>query len=410
MRKRRVVVTGLGVVSANGIGIKDFWEEIKAGKSAISQISSFAVSDYPIKIAGEVKNFTPEKFLDEKIIRQTTRFAQFALVAAKEAMKHSKLIPKDYDPEKTGILIGTSMGGLDFAFKEHEAFLKKGFFAMDSFVMSITNPSSASRIISMEFQTKGSAQTFCSTCVASADAIGYGVNLIKRGELDIVIAGGAESPICPPIISGFYLGRILTGEPNTPRPFDLSRNGTVLSEGAAILILEELDHALERGADIYAEIAGYASTNDAYHVVSPDPEGRQGVRAVALALKNARTKREKVDYINTHGTATIKNDQVETLIIKKVFGKRAYKIPISSTKSMTGHLLGASGAIEALICVLAIKNSFIPPTTNYKNFDLQCDLDCVPNEGRKANLKVVISNSFGFGGLNSVLVFKKIKM
>ena len=413
MKKRRVVITGLGVVAANGIGVGRFWDAIESGKSGVDKITSFDTSEYPMKIAAEVKNFNPQDYLDEKTIKQTSRFAQFALVAAKEAMGKAQLNPGDYDPERIGVAIGTSIGGLDFAFDQHSVFLKEGFLSMNTFITSIINPSAAARVIALTFGAKGACPTFCSTCVASADTIGYGFNLIRNGDVDVMISGGSDAPISPPIFAGFYLGRILSlyNEDllRAPRPFDSKRNGTVLAEGSAILILEELDHALERNANIYAEIVGYGSTCDAYHVVIPDPEGTQGKRAIELALNDAGVDRNEIDYINAHGTATIKNDQIETLIIKKVFGKKAYKIPVSATKSITGHLLGASGAIEALICILSIQNSVIPPTINYKDSDPECDLDYVPLKARKKDLNIAISNSFGFGGLNAVLAFRKYK-
>ena len=410
-KRRRAVITGLGVIAANGFGIREFWRNISQGKSGISKISSFDTSKLPVKIAGEVKKFNPLRYLDEKTVSRTARFAQFALIAAKEAMEDAGLCIGKYKPEKAGVIIGSSMGGFEFALDQHSLFLKKGYLSMDTFVTSIITHGAATRAISLMFQTKGPCATFSSTCVASTNAVGYAFNLIRNGKIDIAICGGAETPIHPSILSGFYLGRILSsysrGSIKVPRPFDLKRNGTVLGEGTAILILEELNHALERKADIYAEIIGYGSTCDAYHIVIPDPEGTQAIRAIKLALKDANISPQDVDYINAHGTGTIRNDQVETLIIKKVFGKRAYKIPISATKAMTGHLLGGCGALEILICALAIKNGLIPPTINYEYPDPQCDLDYVPQKARKKRINVVLSNSFGFGGFNSVVVLRK---
>lgn len=411
MKKRRVVVTGLGVVSANGIGINDFWSAIKNGKSGVSEISSFDVSKFPVKNAAGVKNFNPLDHLTEKIVKQTARFGQFALVSAKEAIVNAGLESGSYDSDRTGVIIGTAVTGLDFAFEQQNIFLQKGPLYIDTFMTSIMAPNAATRAISLEFKAKGPCYTLSSSCVASANAIGWGTELIKNGKADIMIVGGAESLIHPTILMAFYLGRIITTADNinikVPRPFDLKRSGTVLGEGSAILILEEFNHALARGVKIYAEIAGYSVTSDSYHIVIPDPEGTQGIRMMKLALKDSGVGLDEVNYINAHGTATIKNDIVETKIIKEVFGKRAYNIPISATKSMTGHHLGGSGAIEALISVLAIENSFIPPTINYEYPDPKCDLDYVPLKGRQKDIKVVISNSFGFGGFNSSLIFRK---
>lgn len=410
--KRRVVITGLGVIAANGIGVHKFFEAIKAGKSGVNKITSFDTAQYPVKIAAEVKNFNPQDYLDEKALRVSAKFTQFALVAAKEAMRDAGLNPKNYSSDKIGVAIGTSTGGLDFNLAQHAVFLKEGPLFMDTFVTSIASPSAATRAISLEYQAKGVCATLTSSCVAASDAIGYGFDKIREGETEIMITGGTEAPIAPAICMGFYLGRVLSSYNNevpinVPRPFDLKRTGTVIGEGAAILILEELKHALKRGAHIYAEIAGYGATCDSYHVVIPDPEGREGIRAIELALEDAKIKPQGIDYINAHGTATLKNDEVETLIIKKVFKKAAYKIPVSATKPLTGHLLGATGAIEALICILSIKNNLIPPTINYEFPDPNCDLDYVPLKARKQEIHTALSNSFGFGGFNVALVFKK---
>lgn len=409
MRKKRVVVTGLGVISANGIGIKSFWDFIKNGKSGIGKITLFDAKDYPVKVAAEVKSFEAKNYIDEKTIAQTAKFAQFALVAAREALEDAKL--SNYNPERTGVAIGTSMGGLDYILGQHNIFLKDGPLSIDTFSTSKFAPSAAARVIALKFRAQGSYTTSASACVASSAAIGYALDAIRENKADIMIAGGTETPISPEIISGFYVGRVLTTqneEPiKVPRPFDLKRAGTVLGEGAAILILEELDFALKRGAYIYAEIAGYGESNDGYHVVIPEPEGTQAIRAIQIALKDAQLQPNQINYINAHGTASVRNDQVETLIIKKVFGKDAYKIPVSATKAMTGHLLGSAGAIEALICVLAIKHNLIPPTINYENPDPECDLDYVPSVSREQEIKAALSNSFGFGGFNAALILKK---
>jgi 3-oxoacyl-[acyl-carrier-protein] synthase II len=406
--KRRVVVTGIGVVAPNGIGKEKFWEAIKNGQSGISKISSFDISNYPVKIAGEVKNFNPKDYLDEKTISRTAKFGQFALAATKEAAFDAQLKMGSYNPERMGVALGTAMGGLDFALDQHITFMKNGPLSIDSFTTSIVVPSAATRAISLALQAKGPCMTFCSSCAAAADAIGFGLNSIRNNETDIMIVGGAESPLNPAIFGGFCLARVLSIQSEqTPRPFDLNRDGTVIGEGSGILIIEELEHAKKRNAQIHAEIIGYGSTCDSYHIVNPDPEGTQGIRAIELALRDGNIRPEEVSYINAHGTATIKNDQIEVLILKNIFGENLRKIPVSSTKSMTGHLLGASGAIEAIICILAIKDDVIPPTINYKNPDPQCDLDFVPNNSRKKQTNIALSNSFGFGGFNAVLILKK---
>jgi len=411
MKKRRVVITGLGVVAPNGIGKDKFWEAIKEGKSGIDKITSFDTRRYPVKVAGEVKDFHPEKIMDPKTLSRTTRFARFAFYAAKEAIEDAGFNKANYNSERVGVAIGTNLGGLDYAFDQHKILLKKGIANIDSFVTALVVPYAASRVISESFKAQGPCKTFCSSCPASTDAIGYSLDCIRKGETDVMITGGAEAPIHPSLFAGFCLSRILSLRNDLPisipSPFDARRDGTVLSEGSAILILEDLGHALERKAKIYAEIAGYASTCDAYHIVNPDPAGTQGIRAISLALEDAGIKPNEVDYINAHGTSTPKNDKVETDIIKKVFGDYAYKIPVSSTKSMTGHLLGAGGALEALISVLAIRDDIVPPTINYQIPDPECDLDYVPNKAKKQEIKVAVSNSFGLGGTNSVLVFRK---
>lgn len=410
--KRRVAITGIGVVAPNGIGKDNFWTAIKAGKTGISKISSFNTSKYPVDIAGEVKNFDPKSFLDEKTISRTAKFTQFALLSAKEALLDSRLLPGSYDSEKMGVAMGTAMGGLDFALDQHTVFMNSGPLAIDSFTTSIVVPSSATRAISLALGAKGRCMTFNSSCAASADAIGFCLNLIRNGELDIAIAGGVENPLHPAIFGGFCLARILTTNNgdniNVPKPFDLRRSGTVIGEGSAVLVLEELERAINRNAPIYAELTGYGSTCDSYHIVNPDPEGLQGARAVTIALSDANIRPQDISYINAHGTATVKNDLAEVQILKKAFGENIQKIPISSTKSITGHLLGASGAVEAVICVLAIKDNLIPPTINYCDPDPQCDLNLVINKFKSAELDNVLSNSFGFGGFNASLIFKKI--
>ena len=407
----RVVITGMGIVSPLGNNINTFWKNLVKGQSGVAEISQFDPENSPCKLAAEVKNFHAEKLFDEDVIRLNPRYSLFGLLAAEEAVKHSKLPLKKNDNQRIGVVTGTSAAGLTYSLDQHYSFLKNGASGMDSFVTSIMNNGVATRAISMKYKLNGVSNTFTSTCVASTDAIGYSYNLIKEGRMDVMITGGAESCICLPTVTGFYLGRILSKKDNikepTPAPFDLNRDGTVIAEGAAILILENLDHALKRKASILAEIGGYGTTSDAYHVVKPEPSGKHGARAVKMALKDAGINASSVDYINAHGTATKRNDWAETKILKKVFSDEIYNIPISGTKSITGHALGAAGAFEAIISVLTIKNSIVPPTINYRTKDPKCDLDYVANTCRKKKVSVVLSNSFGFGGFNSVLIFKK---
>ena len=405
--KKRVVVTGIGVVSPIGIGVDIFWENLCKGISGVGKITQFDPKDSPCKFAAEVKNFDPKQYFNNETIRMNPRYAQFGLIASREAIKSSG-IGDHCNKEKVGIVLGTSAAGLTFSLEQYDAFIKHGYKGMDTFITSIMNNGVGTRAISLENNFKGVANTFTSTCVASTDAIGYAFNLIRDGKMDVMVTGGAESCICPSTVAGFYLGRILSKKENcTPCPFDLNRDGTVLAEGAAILILEEYQHAKKRKANILGEILGHGTSTDAHHFVQPDPTGTQGSRAIELALIDAGIDKKKVDYINAHGTGTKKNDWAETAVIKRVFGKDAYKIPVSATKSITGHLLGAAGALESIICLLALRTGVIPPTMNYKTKDAQCDLDYVPNQALRKNIKVAISNSFGFGGYNSVLVMKK---
>jgi 3-oxoacyl-[acyl-carrier-protein] synthase II len=409
-RQKRVVVTGIGVISPIGVGVDAFWDNLIQAKSGVDKISQFDSTEMPIKLAAEVKGYDPNRFFDKETIRMNPRYAQFALVASREAIKSSG-ISGQCDPEQIGIVLGTSAAGLTYSLEQYDAWLKHGASGMDTFLTSIMNNGVAVRAVSLENKFKGLANTFTSTCVASTDAIGYAFEQVRSGKMRAMIAGGAESCICPSTVAGFYLGRILSKRDGvndkTPCPFDLNRDGTVLGEGSAILVLEEYAHARRRKAKILGEIIGHGSTTDAYHVVQPDPDGYQGARAVNIALKGAGVKKNRVDYINAHGTGTKKNDWAETAIIKRAFGKQAYKIPVSATKSITGHLLGSAGALESVICLLALKYNIIPPTINYKTPDSKCDLDFVPNEARKKKINIAVSNTFGFGGYNSILVFRK---
>ena len=409
--KKRVVVTGIGVVSPIGIGAEIFWKSLVSGVSGVDRLSQFDAKDSPCKLAAEIKNYDPGRYFTSETVRMNPRYAQFGLLASREAIKNSRINEDNCDKESIGIALGTSAAGLTFSLEQYGAFLKNGANGMDTFLTSIMNNGVGARAISLENKFKGMANTFTSTCVASTDAIGYSFNLIRDGKIKIMITGGAESCLCPATVSGFYLSRILSKKDGikekTPCPFDLNRDGTVLGEGAAILVLEEYQHAKKRKAFIWGEVIGFGTTSDAYHFVKPDPSGEQSARAVSQALYDAGIDKKNVGYINAHGTGTKQNDWAETTTIKNVFGKQAYKIPVSATKPSTGHFLGSAGALEIMICVLALKNGIIPPTINYRVKDPKCDLDYVPNEARRANIKIALSNTFGFGGFNSVLVMKK---
>lgn len=412
MTKRRVVITGIGVISPCGLNKDAFWNNIVQGRSGVSVVSGFDTSEFPVKVAAEIKDFKPELYIqDDKMLSRTTKFAQYGLAAAMEAIQDSALW--NYDNERVGVVLGTIIGGVGYALEQHYNFIKGGFQSLDTFSTAIGVANSCAVAISMMLQAKGPTITISNSCSTSADAIGQSMNMIRRGEIDCAISGGTEAPMYPPIFASICLARILSQkneEPiKIPCPFDIKRDGTVIGEGSVILVIEELNHALKRGANIYAEIMGYAATSDAYHIVNPAPDGTQGVRTLNSSLLDANICPEEVDYINAHGTGTVKNDKVETLIIKEVFKKHAYNLTVSSTKSMTGHMWGAAGAVEAAICAMSVKNNIVPPTINYENPDPECDLNYVPNKSIAKEVNVAVSNSFGLGGQNSVLVFRKYR-
>jgi len=409
--KRRVVITGIGIISPVGIGKEAFWQAISSGKSGVGRITSFDPSNLPVQIAAEVKDFDASQYMSFKEIKQTDRATQFALSSAKMAIEDANLDLEKEDKEKIGVIIGAGVGGLGFGEKEYAKFIKKGSSRISPFLAIATFGGGLTSMVSLGLNLKGPSITLSTGCTGGCDAIGQVFREIQSGKADIMVAGGAEASVRPFIMCSFYSMGVLSSRNDAPekasRPFDKMRDGFVMGEASGIIILEALDHALKRNAKIYAEVIGYAITNDAYHMSSPDPTGKEAVRCVELALKEANIKPEDIDYINAYGNSTILNDKTETMIIKKSFGDYAYKIPVSSTKSMLGHSIGATGAVEAIVCALAIENSFIPPTINYEYPDPNCDLDYVPNVGRKMNVDVAMSNTFGFGGKNSVIVFKK---
>jgi 3-oxoacyl-[acyl-carrier-protein] synthase II len=407
--KRRVVITGTGSVSSLGIGTDNLWKSIKAGKCGISNIERIDVSDLPAKVGAEIKDFDPSEFMDKKEVRRTDRFAQFALAAAQLAVEESKISFENVNKERVGVIIGTGVGGIETMLAQHQEFLEKGYRRVSPFVVPMMIPNMASGLIAIKYGAKGFNECTVTACASSTNAIGDSFKVIQRNDAEIMIAGGAEASITGLTLAGFCASKAMTtsDDPSTAcRPFDLERSGFILGEGAGVVILEELEHALNRGANIIAEIIGYGCTNDAFHVTSPAEGGEGAARCMKLAIEDAGIKTSDIGYINAHGTSTKANDKGETTAVKSVFGKHAYELSISSTKSMTGHLLGASGAIEAIITALALKEKFLPPTINYKTPDPECDLNYVPNEGKSADFNYALSNSFGFGGHNASLVLK----
>ena len=407
----RVVVTGVGAVTPLGTGVDVFWPRLVAGESGIDRISLIDPSDFTTQIAAEVKDFNPEDWMDRKDARRVDRFITFALGGAKMALDDSGL---DTEPwaEHIGVLIGSGIGGLTFLGEQFRRLMDGGPSKVSPFLVPYMIPDMASGLVSITHKLKGPNTCVVSACSTGADAIGVAYHTIKRGDAVAMVTGGCEAPICEIGLAGFCAARAMStsnGDPKkASRPFDAERDGFVMGEGSAVLILEDYDFAKSRGAKMYAEVLGYGMTGDAYHITSPDPDGSGATRGMQMALRNAGLKPEQIDYINAHGTSTPYNDKFETMAIKKAFGDYAYKVPVSSTKSMIGHTLGAAGAIESLICILAMRDGIIPPTINYENPDPDCDLDYVPNVARKAELNATLSNSFGFGGHNVSLVFGKV--
>lgn len=406
---RRVVITGIGSVSSLGMGCYNLWQSIKKGKSGISTIERIDVSDLPAKVGAEIKDFDPTAFIDKKEARRMDRFAQFALAAAQMAVENSELNLAKVDKERFGVIIGTGIGGIQTTLSQYDEFIQKGYRKVSPFLVPMMIPNIASGLVAIRYGIRGFNECSVTACASSTNSIGDAFKVIQRNAADIMIAGGAEAPITGLTLAGFCASKAMTinDDPNTAcRPFDLERNGFVLGEGSAVLVLEELEHALKRNANIIAEIVGYGCTNDAYHITAPSEKGEGAARCMKLAIEDAKISPCDIGYINAHGTSTKPNDKNETAAVKTVFNEHAYKLAISSTKSMTGHLLGASGAVEAIITALAIKEGFLPPTINYKTPDPECDLDYVPNEGRNKAFTYALTNSFGFGGHNATLVLK----
>lgn len=407
---RRVVITGTGIVSSLGMGTDFFWEAVKNGKSGISRVTRFDTERIPTKIAAEIKNFKPEEYLEKKEIKRLDRFSQYALIAAEMAIEKSKINLLTLSNYKTGVIVGSGFGGLSTTEKEYANILLKGKNKINPFSIPMTLVNMPAVNIAIKYKIRGFNECVVTACATSANAIGDAVRLIRHGYNDVMIAGGAEATITPSAFIGFCSMKAMSVNKNPDiacRPFDAERDGFVMGEGACILVLEELEHAIERGADIIAEIVGYACNNDAYDIVIPSPNGEGAAQCMKFAIDDAGIKNEDISYINAHGTSTKYNDICETDAIKTVFGEHTQKLAVSSTKSMTGHLIGAAGAVETMITAMSLKEGFIPPTINYNNPDPECDLDYVPNKGRRMEMEYALSNSFGFGGHNAVLVLKK---
>ena len=409
--KRRVVVTGLGLVTANGNDVPSTWAALKSGKSGAAGITKFDTENFPVKFACEVKDFNVEDFLDKKEARRMGAFSHFAIAASDEAVKDSGLKIDETNAEMVGTYISSGIGDFWAIEREHEKLLNSGPGRVSPFFIVSAIVNLASGNVSIRHGAKGPNSATATACSAGAHAIGDSFRLIERGDADAMICGGAESAITPMSVAGFASMRALSTRNDEPkrasRPFDAERDGFVIGEGAGILILEELEFAKARGAKIYAEIVGYGMSGDAFHVTMPDETGSGAIRVMTKAIKDAGISPEQIGYINAHGTSTPYNDKFETLAIKKVFGEHAYKLAVSSTKSMTGHALGAAGGIEAVISVLSLHENQLMPTINYENPDPECDLDYVPNETRNAEIEYALSNSFGFGGTNACLIFKR---
>jgi 3-oxoacyl-[acyl-carrier-protein] synthase II len=407
---RRIVVTGMGMLTPLGHDVASNWDALTSGRGGISRISRFDPSPYETQIAGEVKDFEATKYMDRKEVRRTDRFTHYAVAAASQALADAKL-EKVPDAERVGTAIATGVGGLETLIDQVVLMEQRGPGRLSPFLVPMLMANAASAQISMQFGLKGPSLTHVSACASSSHAIGESGEIIRRGQADVMVTGGSEAAVLPLAIGAFSTMHAMSRRNDDPehasRPFDKDRDGFVLSEGSAVVILEEREHALRRGAQIYGELIGYGATADAYHITSPSPEGEGNARAMRMALAEADLKPEAIDYINAHGTSTQPNDREETAAIKQVFGEHAYKLMVSSTKSMSGHLLGAAGAFEAIACLLALKNGCIPPTINYTTPDPALDLDYVPNTARAKSITTALSNSMGFGGHNASLIFRK---
>jgi 3-oxoacyl-[acyl-carrier-protein] synthase II len=413
MEKQRVVVTGMGLITPLGIGVQSSWQGLMEGRSGIGTITTFDSSDLPVHIAGEVKGFDPLLYIEPKEVKKMDRFIHFAVAASTMAMDDSGLTITDRNAARVGVIIGSGMGGLPAIEHYHKVYLEKGYRRITPFFIPMLIINLASGQVSIKFGAKGPNSAVATACATGSHAIGDAFRIIQRGDADAMIAGGTESCITPMAVGGFAVMKALSTRNKEPekasRPFDTDRDGFVMGEGAGILILESLEHALKRNAKIHAEVVGYGMTSDAYHITAPAPEGEGAASCMALTLRDAGVSPEVVDYINAHGTSTKYGDELETKAIKTVFGAHAFSLKVSSTKSMTGHLLGAAGGIESVISVLSIHHNMVPPTTNLEHPDPECDLNYVPHKPVHADVNYALSNSFGFGGTNACLLFRKFR-
>lgn len=408
--ERRVVVTGMGALTPIGNNVEEFWKGIKEGKCGIDNITKFDVTDYKVKLAAEIKDLNVEDYMDKRAAKRLDRYSQLAIIATKEAMKDSGITSENTDMNRMGVVVGSGIGGLGTIEEQTKILVNKGHDRISPMYIPMSISNMATGNIAIEIGAKGESFAMVTACATGTHCIGESYRLIKHGYQDVVVAGGAEGSITETAVAGFTNIKALSQATDKTRasiPFDKERSGFVMGEGAGILILEELEHAKKRGAKIYAEVVGYGASSDAYHITSPAPGGEGGARAMISAINDAGIKPENIDYINAHGTSTHLNDSFETAAIKTALGESANKVMVSSTKGNTGHLLGAAGAIEAITCIKAIEDSFVPPTINYKVPDEECDLDIVPNTGRNKEITYAMSNSLGFGGHNSTVILKK---
>jgi 3-oxoacyl-[acyl-carrier-protein] synthase II len=409
--EQRVVITGLGAITPLALTVRETWEGLLAGKSGVATITQFDASELPVRIAAEVKGFDPRNYMNFKEARRMARCSQMAIATAQEAVADAQLPQPFVDEERVGVLIGSTVGGFEKIVESLDTFRQKGLARVSPFGLTASVSNMPSHHVSQTFQAKGYISTVNAACATGTQAVGEAAEVIRRGAADVLICGGVEAVIHFANFVGFIAMRAISARNDEPerasRPFDKDRDGFIIGEGCGLMVLESLPHARQRGARIYAEVLGYSTSSDAFHVAAPDPEGAGAIRAMRWALQNAGITPDEVDYINAHGTSTPLNDVIETNAIKKVFGDHAYQVPVSSTKSMVGHDLGAAGAIEAIVCTLTIEQGIIHPTINYETPDPECDLDYVPNQPRRAEVNITLSNSFGLGGQNACLVLSR---
>ena len=408
--ERRVVITGLGAITPIGNDAKEFWKSIKEGKCGIDQITKFDTTDFKVKLAAEVKGYNPEDYFDRREAKRLDTFSQYAMIASREAWKDSGLDKETENMERVGVIIGSGIGGIETIETENQKCIERGPDRVSPMYIPMGILNMATGNVAIDIGVKGESMAMVTACASGTHCIGESFRMIKHGYQDVVLAGGTEAGITPLSIAGFTNIKALTKSEDKNRasiPFDKERSGFVMAEGAAVIVLEELEHAKKRGAKIYAEIVGYGATSDAYHITSPAPGGEGGARAMKIAMEEGKVNPEEITYINAHGTSTHLNDSCETQAIKTALGEASKKVMVSSTKGHTGHLLGAAGGVEAIVCAKAIDEGFVPATINYKVPDEECDLDVVPNEGRNIEVKYAMSNSLGFGGHNSTILFKK---